>query len=212
MGGGRSDTFQAGVHGRLTQGPFYAATALAYSMFDVTTNRTGAAAGVGVQTGAFTANMLSNRVELGYDVPLGGGLKLTPYAANEFQSLTLPSFAETGATGSVLSLNYLGQTVNSDRTELGAWADYSVGALKIFARAAWAHDFNDGWTSNVVFQALPGNAYTVYSAKASPDSAISTIGAQYNLGGGWSVGVKLDGQFSSAGSNFSANGVIRKTW
>ena len=65
-GSGRSDMFQAGVYGRTRLGAVYLAGALAYSLHDVTTNRTVTIAGSDVLAANFRANVFSGRFEGGY--------------------------------------------------------------------------------------------------------------------------------------------------
>ncbi|WP_294538151.1 autotransporter domain-containing protein [uncultured Rhodoblastus sp.] len=218
LGGGYSGMFQAGAYGALNFGQAYVSAALAYTFHDVTTNRAGSLAGIGNQNGGFNANLLSNRVEAGYSLPVYGGLTFTPYGANQVQAMWLPSFAETaaGGAGSAFSLGYASRNFNADRTELGAWMDYlypgSGGALKLFARVAWAHDFNNEGTTAAFFQSIASGNFTVYSARQVPNSALTTLGVQYYLGDGWALLAKFDGEYSGTSTIYSATGQLRKTW
>jgi uncharacterized protein with beta-barrel porin domain len=218
LGGGYSSMFQAGGYGVLNFGPAYVSAALAYTFHDVTTNRAGAEAGIGNQNGAFNANLLSNRIEAGYSLPVYGGLTFTPYAANQVQAMWLPSFAETAAgyAGSAFSLGYASRNFYTDRTEIGAWMDYvypgSGGALKFFARAAWAHDFNNVGTTAAFFQSIASGNFTVYSATQAPNSALAALGVQYSLGDGWALLAKFDGEFAGNTAIYYATGQLRKTW
>jgi uncharacterized protein with beta-barrel porin domain len=215
LGSDNSTMLQTGVYGRLTDGSAYLSAALGYSLHDVATNRTGALAGVGKQIGSFVANVISTRVEGGYGLRVGDGLTLTPYAADEIQAMWLPAFAEAAlGPGTNFSLDYASHSLTTDRTELGAWMDYVApgyrGALKLYARAAWTHDFNNLGTTVALFQSIPGSSFVINGARPAPDGAIATIGGQYSLSGGWSIGAKFDGEFSSTTNMYSASTGIRK--
>ena len=97
-GVGRSDLFQAGAFIRHTLGPAYLSAALAYGWQDVTTDRTVAVAGIDRLNARFTAHAFSGRVEGGYRVvaPWTGGIGLTPYAAGQFTTYSLPGLCRTG--------------------------------------------------------------------------------------------------------------------
>lgn len=182
----------------------------------VSTSRYGGLSGL--QNANFIANVLTSRLEAGYGLPVGGGLTLTPYAANQAQAMWLPDYSETspGGINSALSLNYAARSFTTDRVELGARMDYalpdSAGALKIFGRLAWAHDFNNGSAVTAAFQSLPGNNFLVNGVRPAPDGALTTIGARYSFGDGWTAMAKFEGEFSSTTSIYAVTGGIRKTW
>jgi uncharacterized protein with beta-barrel porin domain len=216
MGGGSSSMVQVGGFGVYNLGPVDVSGSLAYSAFDVTTNRSGELAGVGAQSGRFVANALSNRLEFAYGLPLTGNFKLSPYVANQIQAMWLPRFAESSFNASDLSLAYAARFFAADRAEFGARFDWSYpgsnGKLKIYAKAAWAHDFTNQWTSLASFQSLPGGNFAVKTGRPAPNSALVALGADYSLGGGWSLGAKLDGEVSNATNIYSASAILRNSW
>jgi outer membrane autotransporter protein len=207
---------QAGVYGMLQSGPTYLSGALAYSWHDVTTTRTNSLAGYGTVRGHFDANVFSGRLEAGYNMPAWGRITLTPYTAAEGQAMVLPSFAESSVgAASPFALDYSSRTYATLRTELGGRFDYDFpvagGALKLYSRLAWAHDFNDEGRETALFQSLQ-ESFRVYTAKSAPDNALVTLGFDYSLGGGWSFGGKFDGEFSKTAPIYSATGEIKKVW
>jgi uncharacterized protein with beta-barrel porin domain len=216
FGNGRSDFFQAGIYARHRVGDAYVAGALAYNFHDVTTNRTVTVAGTDTLQGRFQANGLGARIEGGYHVAMPF-VRLTPYGAVQVQSIFLPSYGEIATAGSnQFALNYTAQTATTTRTELGSWIDRSLldhGHLWTFyGRLAWAHDFGDTPSATAIFQALPGSSFIVNGAAPDADSALVTAGTKYDLLNGWSLQVKIDGEFSSNASIYSGTGMVRKTW
>jgi outer membrane autotransporter protein len=100
-GSGHSDLFQSGAYVRHTEGAAYISAALAYGWQDITTNRTVAIGGIDQLRAEFDANAYSGRVEGGYRfvAPWTGGTGITPYAAGQFTTLDLPSYAEQALSG-----------------------------------------------------------------------------------------------------------------
>jgi T5SS/PEP-CTERM-associated repeat protein/autotransporter-associated beta strand protein len=161
-GSGRSDLFQAGAYFRHTEGPAYISAALAYGWQDITTNRTVTIGGVDQLRAEFNANAYSGRLEGGYRfvAPWTGGIGITPYAAAQFTTFDLPSYAEQAISGlSTFALGYAGQSVTDSRSELGLRGDKSFvvqdGILTLRGRLAWAHDYDPNRAVSATFQALP---------------------------------------------------------
>ena len=176
-GSGRSDLFQAGAFVRHNIGPAYVTGALAYGWQDVTTDRTVTVAGVDRLRAEFNANAYSGRVEGGYRF-VTPWMGITPYAAGQFTTYSLPAYAEQVlAGGGNFALNYAAKDVTASRTELGIRTDKSFamqnGILTLRGRAAWAHDFNTDRNVTALFQTLPGAAFVVNGAAQAHDSALA---------------------------------------
>ena len=102
---------------------------------------------------------------------------ITPYAAGQFTTYSLPAYAEQVlAGGDTFALNYAAKNVTASRTELGIRTDRSFamsnGILTLRGRAAWAHDFNTDRNVTALFQTLPGAAFVVNGAAQAHDSAL----------------------------------------
>ncbi len=216
LGSGRSDLFQAGVFGRQNIGAAYLSAALAYGWHDVTTNRTVALAGADVLQAKFRAETFSARFEGGYRfaTPLAG---ITPYVAAQAISFNLPAYAEQVLAGTgTFALNYGAQTTTASRTELGLRTDKSFamqnGIFTLRGRAAWAHDYNSDRAVTAVFQTLPGAAFVVNGARANPDGALVSAGAEINWLNGFSLAATFEGEFSGNTTSYAGKGVARYTW
>jgi len=140
FGTGRSDLFQAGAFVRKNFGAAYVTAAAAYGWQDVTTDRTVTVAGVDRLRAEFNANAWSGRVEAGYRyaTPWMG---ITPYAAGQFTTYSLPAYAEQLLSGAgTFALNYAAKDVTASRTEFGVRTDKSFamsnGILTLRGRAA----------------------------------------------------------------------------
>ncbi|HEV7409889.1 MAG TPA: autotransporter-associated beta strand repeat-containing protein [Bradyrhizobium sp.] len=216
LGTGRSDLFQAGVFGRQNIGAAYLSAALAYGWHDVTTNRTVALPGGDVLQARFRAETFSGRFEGGYRfaTPFAG---ITPYVAAQVISFNLPAYAEQVLSGAgVFALNYAAQTTTATRTELGLRTDksYAVqdGIFTLRGRAAWAHDYNNDRAVTAVFQALPGAAFVVNGARANPDGALVSAGAEMKWLSGFSLTATFEGEFSGNTTSYAGKGVAKYSW
>lgn len=216
FGSGRSDLFQAGVFVRHTIGAAYVTGALAYGWQDVTTDRTVTIAGVDRLRAEFKANAWSGRVEGGYRfaTPWMG---ITPYAAGQFTTYSLPAYAEQVLSGSNnFALSYAAKDVTASRSELGLRSDKSFamqnGILTLRGRAAWAHDFNTDRNVTALFQTLPGAAFVVNGAAQARDSALATTSIEMKWLNGWSAAATFEGQFSSVTNSYAGKGVVRYAW
>jgi len=216
LGSGRSDLFQAGVFLRHNAGPAYLAAALAYGWQDVTTDRTVTIAGVDQLRAKFNANAWSGRLEGGYRF-VAQGLGLTPYAAGQFTTFDLPTYAEQVVSGAnTFALAYGAKTATATRSELGLRADKSVamqdGLLTLRGRLAWAHDYNTDRNVGATFQTLPGASFVVNGARMAPDSALTTASAEWKWLSGWSAAATFEGEFSNVTRSYAGKGVVRYAW
>ncbi|MGL4290769.1 MAG: autotransporter outer membrane beta-barrel domain-containing protein, partial [Phreatobacter sp.] len=216
FGTGRSDLFQAGAFVRRNFGAAYVTAAAAYGWQDVTTDRTVTAAGVDRLRAEFNANAYSGRVEGGYRyaTPWMG---ITPYAAGQFTTYSLPAYAEQVLSGAgTFALNYAARDVTASRTELGVRTDKSFamqnGILTLRGRAAWAHDFNTDRNVTALFQTLPGASFVVNGAAQAHDSALLTGAAEMKWLNGWSAAAIFEGQFSSVTNSYAGKGIARYHW
>ncbi|MBV9458118.1 MAG: autotransporter domain-containing protein, partial [Bradyrhizobium sp.] len=129
LGSGRSDLFQAGAYMRHVSGPAYVSAALAYGWQDITTDRSVTITGVDRLHAEFDANAWSGRLEGGYRfvAPWTGNIGITPYAAGQFTTFDLPSYAEQVLSGSGnFALGYAAKSVTDARSELGLRSDTSL--------------------------------------------------------------------------------------
>jgi autotransporter-associated beta strand protein len=216
LGNGRSDLFQAGLFGRQNIGAAYLSAALAYGWHDVTTNRTAAVPGGDVLQARFRAETFSGRFEGGYRIATAWA-GLTPYVAAQAISFHLPGYAEQTLGGlGTFALNYAGQTTTATRTELGARSDRSwamqEGVFTLRGRAAWAHDYNNDRAVTAVFQALPGASFVVNGARANPDGALVSAGAEMKWRSGFSLAATFEGEFSGNTTSYAGKGVAKYSW
>jgi fibronectin-binding autotransporter adhesin len=215
-GSGRSDLFQAGAFIRHDVGPAYVSGALAYGWQDITTDRTVTVAGVDQLRAEFNANAWSGRVEAGYRfvTPWVGGIGITPYAAGQFTTFDLPSYAESALAGSsTFALAYNAKDVTDSRSELGVRTDKSFAmpdsVLTLRGRFAWAHDFNPDRSIAATFQALPGASFVVNGAAQASDSALTTASIERKWTNGFSLAATFEGEFSNVTSSYAGKGVVR---
>ena len=216
FGSGRSDLFQAGAFIRHNIGNAYVTAAAAYGWQDVTTERTVTVAGFERLRAQFNANAYSGRIEGGYRY-LTPWMGITPYAAGQFTTYSLPAYAEQVLAGAgTFALNNAAKDVTAARSELGVRTDKSFamsnGLLTLRGRAAWAHDFNTDRNVTALFQTLPGAAFVVNGAAQAHDSALVTGAAEMKWLNGWSAAATFEGQFSNVTNSYAGKGVVRYAW
>ena len=216
FGSGRSDLFQAGAFIRHNIGNAYVTAAAAYGWQDVTTERTVTVAGFERLRAQFNANAYSGRIEGGYRY-VTPWMGITPYAAGQFTTYSLPAYAEQVLAGAgTFALNYAAKDVTASRTELGVRTDKSFavpnGILTLRGRAAWAHDFNTDRNVTALFQTLPGAAFVVNGAAQAHNSALVTGAAEMKWLNGWSAAAIFEGQFSNVTNSYAGKGVVRYAW
>lgn len=216
FGSGRSDLFQAGAFVRHTMGKAYVTAAAAYAWQDVTTDRTVTVAGIDRLRAQFTANAWSGRVEGGYRF-VTPWMGITPYAAGQLTTYSLPAYAEQVVSGAnTFALNYAAKDVTASRSELGIRTDKSfamqTAILTLRGRAAWAHNFNTDRSITPVFQTLPGAAFVVNGAAQARDAALTTASAEMKWLNGWSAAATFEGEFSHVTRSYAGKGVARYTW
>jgi uncharacterized protein with beta-barrel porin domain len=216
FGSGRSDLFQAGAFVRHNIGAAYVTAAAAYGWQDVTTERTVTVAGFERLRAQFNANAYSGRIEGGYRY-VTPWMGITPYAAGQFATYSLPAYAEQVLAGAgTFALNHAAKDVTASRTELGVRTDKSFavpnGILTLRGRAAWAHDFNTDRNVTALFQTLPGAAFVVNGAAQAHDSALVTAAAEMKWLNGWSAAAIFEGQFSNVTNSYAGKGVVRYSW
>jgi autotransporter-associated beta strand protein len=215
-GSGRSDLFQAGAFVRHTVGAAYVTGALAYGWQEVTTDRTVTISGFDQLRAQFNANAYSGRVEGGYRY-VTPWMGVTPYAAGQFTTYSLPAYAEQVLAGSnAFALNYAAKDVTASRTELGVRTDRSYAMqdviLTLRSRLAWAHDFDPDRNISAVFQTLPGASFVVNGAAQAHDSALTTLSAEMKWMNGFSLAATFEGEFSNVTSSYAGKGVLRYVW
>lgn len=215
-GTGHSDLFQAGAFVRHTIGAAYLSAALAYGWQDVTTDRTVTISGADQLRARFDANAWSGRLEGGYRfvTPVMG---ITPYAAGQFTTFDLPSYAEGVVSGaSTFALAYGAKSVTDARSELGIRTDKSWAlqdaVLTLRGRVAWAHDYDPDRSIAATFQALPGASFVVNGAAQASDSTLTTASAEIKWVNGWSAAATFEGEFSDVTRSYAGKGVVRYAW
>ncbi|HEY8336622.1 MAG TPA: autotransporter domain-containing protein [Tardiphaga sp.] len=214
LGGGRSDSFQAGIHGRTTSGPAYLAASFAFANHWMSTDRTSFASDR--LTASFNAQSYGGRLEAGYRIA-SSFAAVTPYAAVNAQLFDTPSYRENDLTGGGFGLSYAGRSATDTRGEAGARFDRSVAInassrLTLRAKLAYAHDWVSDPSLTATFQALPGASFVVSGGAAPRDSALASVGAEWRFANGFALGVKFDGEFASRSQTYAGTGTVRYAW
>jgi outer membrane autotransporter protein len=218
LGGGHNDAFQAGLYGsQLLFGPAYLSGALAFANYWTATSRGVMVASIDTLNASFDAQSWAGRAEAGYKLAWAP-FNLTPYAAVQAQSFHTPGFSEASSSGSNLyALNYASHTGNVTRAELGSWVSNNYllagnAVAEVFARAAWAHNWQNDVQAAATFLTLPAASFIVNGAKPACDLAVVTAGAELRLAQGISLMGKFDGEFGAGTSTYTGTVRVRYAW
>ena len=208
--------FQAGVYASHRFGGAFLSGALAYSWYDMTTDRTLTVSGTDVLRAKFNANNVGGRIEAGYrfSTPTTAG---TPYAAVQVQRFGTPAYSETAVSGSSqFALAYDSKSTTVTRTEVGYWDEktfaFSGGTVAFRSRVAWANDMGNKRSAAATFQTLPGASFTVYGANPPTNLALLTAGAEMRLRNNVSLGAKFDMEYASRSQTYSGSATLRYAW
>ena len=142
---------------------------------------------------------------------------LTPYAAAQVTSVSLPGYAEKAVSTGTFGLNYAGKDATATRSEIGLRTDkafaVSDGVMTLRGRTAWAHNFNPDRSITATFQALPGASFVVNGATQAREAALVTASAEMAWLNGWTLAGTFEGEFSNVTrSSYAGKGVLRLEW
>lgn len=214
LGGGRSDAFQAGIHGRTTSGPAYLAASFAFANYWMSTDRTSFASDR--LSASFNAQSYGGRLEAGWRIA-APVVAVTPYAAVTAQLFETPSYRENDQSGGGFGLNYASRSATDTRGEAGARFDRAIAIdpasrLTLRAKLAYAHDWVSDPMLTATFQALPGANFVVTGAASPRDSGLASVGAEWKFANNVSIAAKFDGEFASRSQTYTGTATARYIW
>jgi len=214
LGSGSSDLFQAGAFIRQQMGRSYVTASAAYAWQDVTTDRS--VAGLDRLQGRFDVNSWSGRIEAGHRFAVAT-LGLTPYAAGQFTTVSLPGYRETALSGpGTFALAYAGKDTTRLRGELGLRADAQLmlagKPLKLEAGAAWIRNGHTGSSAVATFQTLPGASFVVSGTALDRNALRTTASAELKLADGFTLAASLEGEFARNSRSLGGKTALRYQW
>jgi uncharacterized protein with beta-barrel porin domain len=206
-GSGKNNTFLIGAYARKRFDDNYVAGALNYgwSWTDSDRNDSG-----DVYSASYAAKSYGGRIEAGHRLEFGK-LGFTPYASAQFQTVRLPQYSETAASGTgTNTLTYSSGNSLNTRTELGTWSDAKLSpTVKVFGKAAWANDHHSDPNVSVNFLTQTGNSIGVGASTMPRNIGIVTAGAEIALTNAVKLTAKFDGEFASGYRGYAGTGVLR---
>jgi outer membrane autotransporter protein len=188
------------------------AGALAYGFHEASTNRD--LFGERLRA-SFGAHSVSGRVEAGYRFATGLGM-VTPYAAFQVTSLSLPAYRENGSGAGTFALSYQGQTRTQSRVELGARLEQTItlrdGTFSYGGGLGYAH--YSGATSQVRagFVSLPGSSFVTQGAVRDRNTALATVNVEREWTNGVGAALSLDGEFGQRTTSLGARARLSVRW
>lgn len=211
LGGGDGNAFQVGIYGKTWSGPAYLAGAFSFSNHWMDISRNAISEHL---TADFEAQSYGGRIESGYRFASFGPGSVTPYAAIQVQNLQRPTYQESGGAN---ALSYASKSATDTRSELGARADYVAYAssdtiVTLNGRLAWAHDWVSDPSLTATFQTLPGSSFLVTGAAPATDLALVSLGPEFHLMNGVTLGGKFDSELSSRVQTYAGTATLRYVW
>jgi len=205
----KSNDVTLALYGR--QGLFgqgYAAGAIAYGWHDTTTSRTLTVSGTDILEGKFTGHDLSGRIEAGWRFAMPDRAVLAPFLAFGGDTYSTPNYGETAVAGApTFALTYDSNTITNQHIEAGLHLartfNLASDSVSFGLDAAWAHQMSGSPVIDVAFAELSGSNFQVRGLAPAKDSALVGAGVQLQGGGGFSYGVRGDGQFGKGLSALS---------
>jgi subtilase-type serine protease len=217
LGNGRGDTVQLFGRAGTRFGEYYLTGAASAGWTDLDMTRYVNFPGVSATySGKSTAFGLGGRLEAGRDMRIGAGV-LTPFAALQGQWLRTPGYSEATVFGpATYALNFASQDNYRLRSELGAglqhWILAGAAPVRLYGRAAWAHEFQRSQSAGAAFQSVPTVGFTVTAAGAAADAALLRAGLDILVRSNVTVGARIDAELAQNSTAYTGMGTVRVAW
>lgn len=117
-------------------------------------------------------------------------LKHGPFAGLEYQNVDVDGYTQTGSLPVAVS----GYEVDSLRALIGYRVNANLGTFRPYASLAYAHEFEDGTTSNTA--TLAGTAFTTHGAELG-SALLITAGTGIDLTRGFTLDVGYRGEIAT---------------
>lgn len=203
------DSYMLTGYGTWRQGPLFVGgqVGLGYNRFDQTRE-------IGflgrTATADYGGEQYLLRGQTGYDLPVGGGVVLTPLAGLTYLRTVNDSYTESGAGAANLSVDRQGS--NGLTHDLGAKVattlDTGFGAVKYEFRAEWVHDYRSGAVTTS--GTLDGAAFAAATPRLSPDGAQIGLAATVDAADNVSVQAEYSGELRP--DYQSHTGMVKVFW
>jgi uncharacterized protein with beta-barrel porin domain len=182
----------------------------AYSKLDVKTNRAIPALNAPSVSAGYDVTAWSGRVE----AEMKGGpfaeAGVRPYLALQAQSVETPAFTERGgATGGAFGVAAIETTNTTSRSELGATWQTATPTSRLYARAAWAHNFSQDTDFTASLVGLTNSRFTIQGAQAGDNGALLAFGGDRQFAANVSLGARLDADLAEKANAYSASMKLR---
>lgn len=142
--------------------------------------------------------------EAGYEVPIGGGASLEPFARGAWVVVKTDAFAEAGGAAA------LSGTDESDGvgfSTIGVKAKVDFGAIALTSSAGWRHAFSLEPTE-ASLSLGGGPAFTVTGAPVAKDALALEAGVEISIGGSGRLGLAYSGRIADRSDDHGARAVL----
>ena len=195
---GTSDNYHVGLYGGTTWGDLAFRTGAAYTLHDISTNRSIIFPGFGNSlTGDYKAGTAQVFGELGYKMQ-AGNVALEPFANLAYVNLHTDGLTEKGGAAALTSGS---SSTDATFTTLGlrAASSFNLGETAVTAKGmlGWRHAFGDVTPDSVMRFAGGGNSFTIGGVPIARNAAVVEAGLDFALSPTATLGVSYGGQFGS---------------
>lgn len=184
------DTFRGAIYGTWGQSTgFYSDALVGFGDHDLESSLDPA----GVLLGNIDSDTSATSLQALWTVGYAMGdqkLKHGPFAGLEYQNVDVDGYTQTGSLPVAVS----GYEVDSLRALIGYRVNANLGTFRPYASLAYAHEFEDGTTSNTA--TLAGTAFTTHGAELG-SALLITAGTGIDLTRGFTLDVGYRGEIAT---------------
>ena len=214
-GKGTIKTYEGGLYGVYSRGPFGLDSWLSYAALSTEVGRTiviDPKAGRAVSD--YDGDRIAAFTEASYLIDLGG-VAARPLGSLRYVALRQDGFSEEGVGG--LGLAAAAQSLDSLESGVGLGLSAPFGVReatgKIEARAKWMHEFlDDRGELDAAFIGAPTASFTSRGPRMSRDSALLGLGVVAQAGKAVEIFANYDARLSTTGAAHAAGAGLRITW
>ena len=199
MGSSEADVLQVGLYGATRTGALRLGVSASYGSMQIETRRSVPVLGQS-PVADYRADVFAGRLQASYDVTIGNGFTISPFAALQVQSVRTPDFRETGVQPGT-GVTGRGNTNTAMRSELGLRASAATSAagrpMTLFGELGWGHNIMREMAFAGSLAAIPAASFVVTGARTDRHAALFAAGFDYRLSSNIVIGGRIDGSAAS---------------
>ena len=203
-----------GLYGLKQLGPFYLAGTAEYAHFNNTTNRSIDWVVDERDSGKFSSDAFSVRLESGWRRAFGT-YNVMPFVGLGVAHLRTDGFTEESS--GILGLTFDSNSVTSVTSSLGIQFDTRIaladgGIVTPFVRVAWVHEFNPDRSIDSFLTLSPTASFSLEGTPAASDLARVNAGVKLDVDERVALFAYFEGDFSNRIQAYAGHGGLKISW